>query len=95
LYRVLQEALTNVVRHADATRVGVMLGATDELVTMIIEDDGQGFSSDAAELGNLPPKRLGLLGIRERVALVDGSLEVESAPGGGTTVFVRIPLGAS
>jgi chemotaxis family two-component system sensor kinase Cph1 len=95
LYRVLQEALTNVVRHANANHVGVVLGATDELVMMIIEDDGQGFSSDAAEPGNLPPKRLGLLGIRERVALVDGSLEVESAPGGGTTVFVRIPLGAS
>lgn len=95
LYRVLQEALTNVVRHADATRVGVMLGATDRLVTMIIEDDGQGFVSCNIDLGNLPPKRLGLLGIRERVALVDGSLEVESSPGTGTTVFVRIPLRAS
>ena len=94
LYRVLQEALTNVVRHADATRVGVVLGATDELVTMIIEDDGQGFFTDA-DLGNLPPKRLGLLGIRERVALVGGLLEVESSPGEGTTVFVRIPLGSS
>jgi signal transduction histidine kinase len=95
LYHVLQEALTNVVRHADATRVGVVLGTTDRLVTMIIEDDGQGFVSDNTDLGNLAPKRLGLLGIRERVALVDGSLEVESSPGRGTTVFVRIPLEAS
>ena len=92
LYRVLQEALTNVVRHADATRVGVMLNSSDRLVTMIIEDDGHGFFSDNTDLGNLPPKRLGLLGIRERVALVDGSFEVESSPGNGTTVFVRIPL---
>jgi light-regulated signal transduction histidine kinase (bacteriophytochrome)/anti-sigma regulatory factor (Ser/Thr protein kinase) len=94
LYRVLQEALTNVVRHADATRVGVVLNSSEKLVTMIIEDDGHGFFSDNTDLGNLPPKRLGLLGIRERVALVDGSLEVESSPGSGTTMFVRIPLGA-
>ena len=95
LYRVLQEALTNVVRHANATRVGVVLGATERLISLIIEDDGQGFLSDTVDLGNLPPKRLGLLGIRERVALVEGSLEVESSPGKGTTVFVRIPLGVS
>jgi chemotaxis family two-component system sensor kinase Cph1 len=92
LYRVLQEALTNVVRHADASRVGVVLGATEGLVTMIIEDDGHGFLSDTVDLRNLPPKRLGLLGIRERVALVDGRIEVESSPGAGTTLFIRIPL---
>ena len=93
LYRVLQEALTNVVRHAEATRVGVVLSATDQLVTMIIEDDGHGFFVDAADPCNLPPKRLGLLGIRERVALVAGSLEVESLLDHGTTLFVRVPLG--
>lgn len=92
LYRVLQEALTNVVRHANATRVGVMLNSSDQLVTMIIEDDGHGFFSDNTHLENLPPKRLGLLGIRERVALVDGTLEVESSPDRGTTLFVRIRL---
>jgi two-component system, chemotaxis family, sensor kinase Cph1 len=87
LYRVLQEALTNVVRHADATRVGVILGADDKLVTMIIDDDGRGFNAcDPA-----PAKRLGLLGIRERLALVNGSLEVESTPGSGTTLFIRVP----
>jgi light-regulated signal transduction histidine kinase (bacteriophytochrome)/two-component sensor histidine kinase len=91
LYRVLQEALTNVVRHADATRVGVVLGATDRLITMIIEDDGRGFSRHPG-LNNLPPNRLGLLGIRERLALVGGSLEVESLAGSGTTLFVRIPV---
>jgi two-component system, chemotaxis family, sensor kinase Cph1 len=88
LYRVLQEALTNVVRHAEATRVGVILGATDTLVTMIIDDDGRGFTPGDSS----PAKRLGLLGIRERLALVNGSLEVESAPGTGTTLFIRVPL---
>ncbi len=92
LYRVMQEALTNVVRHADATRVGVMLNSSDQQVMMIIEDDGHGFFSDNTDLGNLPPKRLGLLGIRERVGLVGGSLEIESSPDRGATVFVRIPL---
>lgn len=92
LYRVLQEALTNVVRHANATRGSVVLGATERLITMIIEDDGNGFFSDTAKPDNRPSKRLGLLGIRERLALVDGSLEVESSPRAGTTLFVRIPL---
>jgi two-component system, chemotaxis family, sensor kinase Cph1 len=92
LYRVLQEALTNVVRHAEATRVGVVLGATDALVTMIVDDDGRGFSTSDASVDASPAKRLGLLGIRERLSLLNGSLEVESAIGRGTTLFIRIPL---
>jgi two-component system, chemotaxis family, sensor kinase Cph1 len=91
LYRVLQEALTNVVRHAGASRVGVVLGAEDRLVTMIIDDDGRGFNTGDAGLDTAPAKRLGLLGIRERLALVNGSLEVESTPGSGTTLFIRVP----
>ena len=90
LYRVLQEALTNVVRHADATRVGVVLQGSDDVVTMIIEDDGRGF--DADNCANLPAKRLGLLGIRERLALVGGQIEIESKIGKGTSLFIRIPL---
>jgi two-component system, chemotaxis family, sensor kinase Cph1 len=92
LYRVLQEALTNVVRHAEAKRVGVILGVADQQVTMIIEDDGRGFGWDDAEPASPPGSRLGLLGIRERVALVGGSLEIESALGKGTTLFIQIPL---
>jgi signal transduction histidine kinase len=92
LFRVLQEALTNVVRHAEAKRVGVILGVSGNDVTMIIEDDGRGFGWDESEPGRHPARRLGLLGIRERMALVGGSLEVESAPGEGTTLFVRVPL---
>lgn len=94
LYRVLQEALTNVVRHAEATRVGVILGIKEDHATMIIEDDGRGFGSEDTTAGqdSETTRHFGLLGMRERLALVDGSMEIESAPGRGTTVFVRVPL---
>jgi signal transduction histidine kinase len=92
LYRVLQEALTNVVRHAEATRVGVILGVQEEFVTMIIEDDGKGFETEEAGAGRGPARRLGLLGMRERLTLVGGTLEIESNPGQGTTLFVRAPI---
>jgi signal transduction histidine kinase len=91
LYRVLQEALTNVTRHAEATRVDVVLTTHDSVITMIIEDDGRGFVTNGSGLTAVPVKRLGLLGIRERLALVRGFLEIESAPGEGTTLFIRIP----
>ncbi|RAI43542.1 hybrid sensor histidine kinase/response regulator [Rhodoplanes roseus] len=92
LYRVLQEAITNIVRHAGATRAGIILECTGEEVRMIVEDDGRGFSAE--ETGPVGPssRRLGLLGIRERLSLVGGSLEIESAPGRGTTLFARVPL---
>jgi signal transduction histidine kinase len=92
LYRVLQEALTNVIRHAEATLVGVALGTADRLVTMIIEDNGRGFDLGAAGFSDVATKRLGLLGMRERLTLVKGSLEIESEPGKGTTLFINIPL---
>jgi light-regulated signal transduction histidine kinase (bacteriophytochrome) len=92
LYRVLQEALTNVVRHAEATRVGVILGLKGDTVTMIIEDDGRGFGCDEDNPARAPARHFGLLGMRERLALVDGTLEIESAPGRGTTLFIRVPL---
>jgi two-component system, chemotaxis family, sensor kinase Cph1 len=91
LYRVLQEALVNVIRHASATRVGVLLEANAAEVRMIVEDDGRGFSTDPTP-GEAPAKRLGLLGIRERLSLVSGTLEIETAPGKGCTLFVSVPL---
>jgi signal transduction histidine kinase len=91
LYRVLQEALTNVVRHAGASHVSVILALQDHHVSLIVEDDGRGFiqatENTAADAG-----RLGLLGIRERLSLVGGSLEIETTPGKGTTLFARIPV---
>lgn len=92
VYRALQEAVTNVVRHADAERVAVILEAKGPQLQMIVEDDGKGFTLEEAGSVSQGPLHLGLLGIRERLALVDGVLEVESAPGSGTTLFVRVPV---
>lgn len=89
LYRVLQEAITNVVRHAGAQRVAIILESTASEVRLIVEDDGCGRSPDAAGPSS---RRLGLLGMRERLFLVDGSMEIESNPGQGTTLFARVPL---
>jgi PAS domain S-box-containing protein len=87
LYRVVQEALTNVLRHSAARRVSVVLMRSATQASAVVEDDGAGFDADAVA-GN----RLGILGMRERAALVGGSLTVESGPGRGTTVIARVPL---
>ncbi len=86
LYRVVQEALTNVARHARARAVSVTVGRTGGEARAVVEDDGDGFDPDAGTT------RLGLAGMRERVELVGGALEVESAAGAGTTVIARVPL---
>ncbi|MFL5579265.1 MAG: PAS domain S-box protein, partial [Gemmatimonadaceae bacterium] len=91
LYRVAQEVLTNAARHAGATRLSVVLECSPWQALMVVDDDGRGFDAAAAERGD--GGRLGLIGARERVALIGGTLTVESAPGAGTSVFVRLPLG--
>ena len=93
LYRAVQETLTNVLKHAGATRVSVILERRDGTVSVIVEDDGAGFDVDRTLA--LPEKagRLGVRGMRERVALLGGEMEIESAPGAGTTVYVRVPDG--
>jgi signal transduction histidine kinase len=90
VYRVVQEAVTNAARHAAADRIEVTLAATDTELTVAIRDDGQGFDVRAA----LQPERqpFGLLSMRERVATLDGSVDVTSEPGRGTVVEARIPL---
>ncbi len=94
LYRVVQEALTNAQRHAKAKNVSVLLEREPTTVTAIIEDDGQGFAigktSDNSE--RLLPRNLGLLGMQERMELVNGTLTIESTPGQGTTIYARVPL---
>jgi PAS domain S-box-containing protein len=90
-YRITQEALNNVSKHAHATRVDVMLKSRDNLVTLIIEDDGIGF--DPLERG-VTAKGIGIAGMRERAALSLAALEIESTPGRGTTVFLRAPIAA-
>lgn len=91
LYRVVQEALTNVYKHAVATRVDVIIERRNDAVVVIVEDNGRGFDPEAPLTSKESP-RLGVLGMRERARQVDGSLEIESSPGQGTTVLVRIPL---
>jgi signal transduction histidine kinase len=98
LYRVLQEALTNVAKHARAGRVAVAIARTAGNAVVMVEDDGVGFDPDGVPQTPTPDQpaserqRLGLAGMRERVALVGGALEVEAAPGRGTTIIARIPL---
>lgn len=95
LYRVLQEAITNVVKHADADRVGVILEARETDVRLIVEDDGDGFALPAAAAPGEKLQHFGLIGMRERLALVHGTFEIESAPGAGVTLFVTVPIDAA
>jgi signal transduction histidine kinase len=87
LYRITQEALTNVARYAHASHVSVLLNLEPDEVTMMVEDDGAGFDVQAAQRSG----RLGLTGMKERAELRGGTLTIESAPGEGTTVVARIP----
>jgi signal transduction histidine kinase len=91
LYRVAQEALTNVARHAKASRVAVNLQRQNGSACMEIRDDGRSFEVERGFHAK-GSKRLGLLGMRERVEMVGGTFFVESAPGKGTTVRVEIPF---
>lgn len=92
LFRVAQEALTNVVRHADASSVYVMLGVDDHAVSLAVRDDGRGFQQPAVTATGGESEGLGLLGMRERVTILGGEMCVDSEPGQGTTVTVTIPV---
>ena len=87
LYRVVQESLTNIVKHAEAHNVSVSLARRESGVAAVVEDDGIGFDQRAVR-----EEAIGLLGMRERLALLDGRLEIESRPGAGTTVVAEVPL---
>ncbi len=94
VYRVVQEALTNVVKHArQATRVSVVIERSDAKLRLTIEDNGCGFDTTASTVPRGSRNGgLGLAGMRERLSLIGGELEVESSVGAGTTIFARIPL---
>jgi signal transduction histidine kinase len=87
IYRIVQEALTNVVKHAHAQRVSVFLTRSDDRIRAVIEDDGQGFEPGAPDGGGV-----GLIGMRERIELLEGTLAVESTPTSGTTLAVEVPV---
>jgi signal transduction histidine kinase len=91
LFRVAQEALTNVARHSQATQVRMSITEISGAIRMEISDNGKSFQVDKV-LSAKNHKRLGLVGMRERVEMVGGSLTIESSPGKGTTVRVEIPF---
>ena len=87
LYRIVQESLTNVVKHARARRVSILLARRDGAVKAVVEDDGQGFDS-----GGGADHGFGLVGMRERLALLGGRLAIETGRDGGTTIAAEVPL---
>lgn len=91
LYRIVQEALTNVIHHAQASHIGILLELIDSKVKIFVEDDGIGF--DVNLLSEID--RLGLVGMRERAEMFGGTLTVESSSGKGTAVIVEVPIGHS
>jgi signal transduction histidine kinase len=90
LYRIAQEALSNVLRHAHASRASVVLVHRVEEITLVVEDDGTGF--DPSRMASGRNGGLGLLGMKERAALIGGEFAIQSAPADGTAVRVRLPL---
>ena len=92
LYRIAQEALTNVRRHAKASEVEIRLHCTEDQLEMSVGDNGRGFNVHEALERAQSEKRFGLLGMQERAYLMGGVLETESAPGEGTTLRVILPL---
>jgi PAS domain S-box-containing protein len=91
IYRIVQEALTNVLKHANARTASIIVEHRGGRVRAIIEDDGRGFETDALANRSAGNGRLGVLGMHERAALVGGKLNIDSRPSGGTTVIVQIP----
>jgi signal transduction histidine kinase len=87
LYRIAQEALTNVAKHAGAEHVSVVVTRRDGSVTVVVEDDGRGFGAAGGDSGGL-----GLVGMKERVGLLGGRLAIESTEGSGTTIVAEVPL---
>ena len=92
LYRIAQEALNNIVKHANASKVNILLEYLDGEVVLIVEDDGKGFDRRMSRSSRKSAKGLGLAGMEERASLIGGAVEIESSPGSGTTIFARIPL---
>ncbi|HEY3218938.1 MAG TPA: sensor histidine kinase [Candidatus Limnocylindria bacterium] len=89
VFRVAQEALTNVIRHSAATRVSLHLRQTRDELVLIVTDDGVGF--DVADARSRPEQSVGLFGMAERVALLGGDLDIRSRPGSGTCIELRVP----
>lgn len=92
LYRIAQEALNNVLKHAEAKEVNVLLQQRKDDLVLIVEDDGRGFERAPRRPGGIGPSGLGLIGMQERAASLKGTLEIDSSNGRGTTIMARIPV---
>jgi signal transduction histidine kinase len=91
VYRMAQESLNNVAKYAEAKSVEILLSTTEKELSLIVEDDGKGFDPGTANERQGGEGGLGIRGMHERAALLGGSLEIESTPGHGTSVYIRIP----
>jgi two-component system sensor histidine kinase UhpB len=92
LYRIIQEALTNVASHAQARQAHVAIRRQTGTVQAVVQDDGSGFDFDAALRATARRQPLGLIGMQERASLLGGSVVIDSRPGAGTTISVTLPL---
>ena len=92
LYRIIQEALTNVAKHSEASKVSVLMSIRNESIVAIVEDNGKGFDADSLLASRTTEKKLGLYGMQERASLIGGVLTIEATPGKGTTIFLEVPL---
>ncbi len=92
LYRIIQESLTNVARHAQVKKASILLKFGGDRVAVIIEDSGAGFDMEDVRSHPAEVSRLGIYGMEERVALVGGKVTIETAPGAGTNIYVDIPV---
>lgn len=95
LFRIAQESLTNVARHSQARHVSMVLSATGDELMLAVEDDGLGFNVEEVLSRRIEENKFGLFGIEERVRLLGGHCQIESSPGQGTALYVRIPREAS
>src|SRR5581483_11436209 len=92
LYRMAQEALNNIARHAQASHGSLTINFTPETVTLIVSDDGRGFRLPETPAEFAPQGHFGLLGLHERSELIGAHLDIRSAPGQGTQVTIRLPI---
>ena len=92
IYRVIQEGLTNAIRHGNPTRLHVKLTRGEDSILLQVEDDGVGFDPDALVSNGKSQERLGLIGLRERIYALSGNLEINSSPESGTTISAEVPI---
>ena len=92
LFRIIQEAITNIVRYAHASRVDIRLERQNGLITLQVSDDGQGFDPALSQASNLQGRGLGLRGMQERVSILGGEFHLQTHVGEGTTISVRVPV---